>query len=862
MQFNCPKCQTLLTANATNAGQVVECPSCKTKLKLPGRSAQATPRPPAKPSPPVPVSPPPTGLPPMAQDPFSPSSSNVSTGNQNRGYYQPRRSKTQRGLWIWISLACAAIGVLLIGGIGIAIYWSTQSDAPTKTASNDNRATEPSPSSQTNALDRPTQESTPATDKQTSPIFSGPLAYSMQPNTDYHYTYRVLLDLEKESSLWKGSLSFRKASNVAAERMDDGSWLLASETGQGVAIAPNIIMTSHELVAQASDISVTVGGVTTRAEVIGFEPSLSDLQSGVAILRTDKAVTDQFCFNARYKFSDTRRPASIVYRTETGETSVQPIKIQSFNGSKNLTFATCDANASTSPTPDMHGGLVVTDKGIMGIVGHVPDTNFGHFAIIGLSNLGNLFQRYRIQVSETSPPTSDDIGHLAGKYGESTVRVRVGRPPNPDGVERLLVTNRMFASEPAGNKRLPGLKHSKNIVQKGAALIEPNGLTHSAVNLVELPVALGSPCNLMMIPLEGSQNDSWRVRIPVAFMEEVKDARYHHHVRHNYYRSPTEKVYQQTDASLMIRNFEITDRTESAVIIKETMSINLDNTYSIHGTGEYEFDPQQGMMKSGKFDGKLVVKTTNIEVRIPYNFEFATTTAAEIAERERTLKEAQAKAREKRSEEMAVKKRPLSPDELEQYLERLRSRSGKQRAVFELRSREIYQPHPEISAELLQMARDFRGMPTYAEAAMNFMVAEDARVIFEELDLMPSESKWYPVFARSNLVDAIPYLMEKTLSHNHEAHEALAQYPHNPEIEIMVLDAFMQAQRGEREFHHYVADDLFQVLGQHGTQRSLDMFDQTARNSNQQPSMAAKSAYRKIANRLQQSSSSSENSPE
>lgn len=117
MQFDCPKCKARLSATPQSAGQIVACPNCKMRLRMPGSQAPL----PVAPAQTSPIQTPVSSSPSFRQ-PLAPANEPYladSVPGTSR-YRQP--SGQSKNLFSWLFTGII-IGTLMILLIGIGLTW-------------------------------------------------------------------------------------------------------------------------------------------------------------------------------------------------------------------------------------------------------------------------------------------------------------------------------------------------------------------------------------------------------------------------------------------------------------------------------------------------------------------------------------------------------------------------------------------------------------------------------------------------------------------------------------------------------------------------------------------------------------------
>lgn len=854
MQFNCPKCQTLLSSTPELAGQVVSCPSCSTKLRMPTpkKASPVSPTPVTPVSRPVPIQPkPPQQLPTPSQAPVYQAQAAPTTA-QNP--YRKRPAKSGNGK-IWLLVAGACLMFLLIGGglatlMYVMAYNSSRKELEvdvktpliTQTPIDDSNLGNPtiadstSPSS-TAETSSPGNAPTGNRGYDATNGTLGELAYTVQLGRPLHYEYEVITQIESVQVPWTGKITLRADDTMQIRPLERRHEPNLGIQGKGLAIAPNLVITGLELVTDVESITVSQRGRTSSATQVGTVSVERLPEIGLAILRTESSVSDQPFFQPRTidaKKFPIKTPLLIVYRDGNGLVQTERVEITGFRSTRSREnvhsyyHILTSLNGKEQQIPN--GALVLTENGeSAGVLAHVKDKNFTSSLIVPMSELDrmNAFESSSLSRPAVSAELeSTEPAELQRRLAPSMVDIKVRRKQTEeDQIARSLpsqtlrFTDRRKSPPQLGTRRRNLGYMGSN---EGDYRLLADGTTFSG-NAKLLPLALGTPCNLVMPPLDPSTSKAWSISYPVATIESDEGSR---RDALSHFRRPRLKT---AAAGTLTRKFHVSRRSGSIVFIQEKFDLNTTVGLTMVGTANYEFDTTQRCMRSGRFTGNLVLESERVTLRLPVRYSFRRLTDKEMepvfaSERKR------AETRQRvRAETNAKEQYVFSEEDLQQILAGLSGSKGDQmNARNRLSQSKTQQQDARISAKLRDMAIADTSLHIMSlqQVSNRWMSEKDITLLAENLSGLSKYQKGFVYkLARHRKLDSVAgYIISDTLEESAtDALFYLNELNESREIERLILSELKSIFSTKKNRSSDKVTTLIKVLGRrHGGQDSLE----------------------------------------
>lgn len=590
------------------------------------------------------------------------------------------------------------------------------------------------------------------------------LAYTIQPDSPLHYKYEITSSFNRDRLIWSGHLAISAENPMQIRKPERLSGPNLRSHGQGLAIAPNRLVTGLEWVDEVESITVQHDNKSPNASKIGQVTVKSFPGVGLAILETENPIFDSTCYPSDLVNPDQvpiHAPLTIVYRNREGEIQTQKLSVAKVRSTRRhdnqSAIRHIHARSGNEPIRFPSGSVALSDSGqIVGIVAHVPDQALNSSIIVPLSEferLGTFTTNSITTPTSTSPSVA--FNELNQTLGPSLVQIEVNRIPTKLEQKADVLPSQVIRFQEGRNSppTIPPLERLAYFGNENGEfqLMADGSILSGNANL--LPLAIGTPCNMVMPPLDPVDDYQWEVSYPLYLIEDHLSRDRICHLR----RSRT----QLHSVGSVTRSFSSLRRDRPEVLIKEEFRMESTIGVSMSGNAEYLFDADGRSMKQGEFKGSFMIdsKPGSNSGTLHYSFERLTPEQYEqFVASERTRESELAQTRKE-----AQSQTQFAKDEIEQILTDLSHRQKRSQAIHQLASKQPNEIDPRISAKLKQLLLDPRMSSGVGAAASKWITDDDFLDLVDDMHKMDPTQKQnvYRIAAERKMEFAVSQLIPK-----------------------------------------------------------------------------------------------------
>lgn len=444
----------------------------------------------------------------------------------------------------------------------------------------------------------------------------------------YRFQYTVTVELEDHTEVTTGSVNYsiqgrnRQRSNVPTA---------GTSTGTAFAVSANgLLVTCAHVVANASEIEVTLSGQKYVAEVVAEDDS-----TDLALLKIDAqdlTVLSLSAADSAQLGQDIRVlgfPLSDVLGTEIKVTRGTISGILQRSGQRQIQIdAAVNPGNSGGPVVNSQGEVVgVTSAKLNGV-----EINRVGFCV-PTSVLRDLLKKHDVQLPESTPRLELDGPALVAATTPAVAFVQTKTGPseatqhtelNFHGNFHTRITDARGLTIPSFRLRGSGLG-----MGRGNMLLTHQGEVIRTSEEEQLPLLLGPPSELALFEIQNRKRNNWTTRKNTSLIQERQQTtasgiplpRY----RDPFGRRRNSEVVKVLPAVEIVKYTVQSDNDQELVVGKDfdfhTTATDNGQIIRMVGQGTIHFDKQRGCTSRYEFKGTYLVESEQVTLKVPLKVE-------------------------------------------------------------------------------------------------------------------------------------------------------------------------------------------------------------------------------------------------